>query len=64
MFLGKLRNIFTNKRFTTPWTMKDLNKIKREKGLQKQRIGYQKVLKHCNILKFQCTFACQNLHVF
>jgi hypothetical protein len=42
MFLGELRNLFTNKRFTTPWTMKDLNKIKREKRLQKQRIGYQR----------------------
>jgi len=42
MFLGELRNLFTNKMFITPWTMKDLNKIKREKGLQKQRIGYQR----------------------
>jgi hypothetical protein len=42
MFLGKLRNLLTNKRLTTPWTMKDLNKIKREIGLQKQRTGYQR----------------------
>jgi hypothetical protein len=42
MFLGELKNLFTNKMLMTPWTMKDLNKIKRENGLQKQRTGYQK----------------------
>jgi hypothetical protein len=52
MFLGELINLFTNKRLTTPWTMKDLKQNKKGKWTSKVKNWLSKVLKYCKILKF------------
>lgn len=40
-----------------------LKQNKKGKRASKAKNWLSNVLKHCKILKFQCTLICQNLHV-
>jgi hypothetical protein len=46
-----------------PMDNEGLKQNKKGKKASKAKNWLSKVLKHCKILKFQCTLACQNLYV-
>jgi len=58
MSLEELKTLFTNK--NDPMDNEGLKQNKKGKRTSKAKNWLSKVLKHCKILKFQCTLTCMS----